>query len=176
MTMTPSRIRPASRHAGWVLVAVATAALALYAGPQILALARTSRLHGPDLALFAAQPVVIQLHILAALGMVALGGVLFSLRKGDRLHRMMGWIWTVLMTITAGSSLFIVGINGDVWSFIHLLSGWTLVALPAAVYAARRHKVAIHRRAMTGLFVGGALVAGGFAFVPGRLMWRLLFG
>ncbi|ATQ44496.1 DUF2306 domain-containing protein [Caulobacter mirabilis] len=176
MAATPSRIRPASRLAGWALVAAAAIALALYAGPQIIALAKTSRLHAPDLALFAAQPWVIQVHILAALAMVALGGIILSLRKGDRLHRTAGWIWTILMMITAGSSLFIVGINGDVWSLIHLLSGWTLVSLPAAIYAARKHRIEIHRRAMTGLFVGGALIAGGFAFVPGRLMWRLLFG
>ena len=144
--------------------------------PEWLERVKAARFHAPDLALFAAQPLVIQLHILAALGMVALGGLILSLRKGVWRHRIAGWIWTVLMMITAGSSLFIVGINGDVWSFVHLLSGWTLVSLPAAVYAARKRRVEIHRRAMTGLFVGGALVAGGFSFVPGRLMWRLLFG
>ena len=45
-----------------------------------------------------------------------------------------------------------------------------------AVYAARRHRVASHRRTMTGLFVGGLLVAGGLTFLPGRLMWRVVFG
>jgi uncharacterized membrane protein len=29
---------------------------------------------------------------------------------------------------------------------------------------------------MTGLFVGGLLIAGVFAFLPGRLMWRVVFG
>jgi uncharacterized membrane protein len=29
---------------------------------------------------------------------------------------------------------------------------------------------------MTGLFVGGLLIAGAFAFLPGRLMWQIVFG
>ena len=45
-----------------------------------------------------------------------------------------------------------------------------------AVYAARRHRVAAHRRAMTGMFVGGLIVAGAFTFLPGRLMWAIFFG
>ena len=44
-----------------------------------------------------------------------------------------------------------------------------------AVYAIKRRKVAMHRRAMTGLFVGGLLIAGAFAFLPGRLLWNVFF-
>ena len=29
---------------------------------------------------------------------------------------------------------------------------------------------------MAGLFLGGLIVAGLLAFIPGRLMWRLFFG
>lgn len=29
---------------------------------------------------------------------------------------------------------------------------------------------------MTGLFVGGLLIAGLFTFAPGRLMWQVVFG
>jgi len=167
---------PGSRHAGWLLVAVAAAATALLFGPQIVRIASQGRLHGPDLALFAAQPTVIQVHILAALGTVALGLLIFAMRKGRALHRTAGWVWVTLMMATAGSSLFMVGLNGDVWSLIHLLSGWVLATLPLAVWAARKHRVQIHSKAMIGIFVGGSTVAGGFAFLPGRLMWTLFFG
>jgi uncharacterized membrane protein len=115
----------------------AAVAIAALFGPQIITIAGKGRLHGPDLALFAAQPMILQLHILAALGTVAVGGLIFSLRKGQAFHRTAGWTWVVLMATTAFSSLFIVGLNGDVWSLIHLLSGWVLVTLPLAVYAAR---------------------------------------
>lgn len=173
---SPSHILPRSRAAGWWLVAAAALATAVMFGPRIVAIAAHARPHGPDLALFAAQPMVIQLHILAAIGMVALGGLLISLRKGRAFHRTAGWICVALMALTAGSSLFIVGLNGDSWSLVHLLSGWTLVTLPVGVWAARKHRVQLHGRTMRGLFIGGALVAGSFAFLPGRLMWSLFFG
>lgn len=168
MTAQPSRILPSSRNAGRVLVAAAAVATTALLGPKIITTV--------DFALFAIQPLVLQLHILAALGTVALGGLIFSMRKGRAFHRTAGWIWVVLMATTAVSSLFIVGINGDFWSLIHLLSGWVLVVLPLGVWAARKHRVDVHRRTMTGIFVGGSLVAGAFTFLPGRLMWRLVFG
>lgn len=131
--------------------------------------------HWPDMGLLAAQPLVLKVHVLAAVAAFLLGCAMFMTRKGARLHRIAGWAWVVLMLTVAGSSLFLTGLNGNVYSLIHLLSGWVLVATPAAVYAARRHKARIHARAMTGLFLGGMIVAGAFTFLPGRLMWNLLF-
>jgi len=168
MSAQPSRTLPSSRNAGRVLIAAAAVATTALLGPQVLSTV--------DVALFAAQPLVVQLHILAALGTVALGGLIFSMRKGRTFHRTAGWIWVVLMATTAVSSLFIVGLNGDFWSVIHLLSGWVLIILPIGVWAARKHRVDVHRKTMTGIFVGGSLVAGAFTFLPGRLMWQLVFG
>nr|WP_240633944.1 DUF2306 domain-containing protein [Caulobacter flavus] len=132
--------------------------------------------HMPNLSLLAAAPVKIQLHVAAALTALAIGTVLMVGVKGTRLHRTLGWTWVVAMATTAISSLFIREMNHGAMSWIHLLSGWTIVALPMAVYAARRHKVHMHRRFMTGLFVGGLLIAGAFTFLPGRLLWRVFFG
>ena len=132
--------------------------------------------HAPDWRLLMAAPPVIQLHVAAAMTALAIGTVLLIGVKGTRLHRTLGWAWVVAMGTTAISSLFIRAINPGGFSLIHLLSGWTIVALPMAVYAARRHRVAIHRRAMTGMFVGGLIVAGLFTFLPGRLMWAVFFG
>lgn len=80
------------------------------------------------------------------------------------------------MGSTAVSSLFIREINHGAFSFIHLLSGWTIIGLPGAVYAIKRGKVSAHRKAMTGMFVGGLLVAGVFTFLPGRLLWTVFLG
>lgn len=132
--------------------------------------------HAPDLSLIAAAPTVIQVHLTAALTALAIGIVLMMRVKGTTLHKVLGWTWVAAMGITAVSSLFIRGMNNGHFSFIHLLSGWTIVALPGAVYAIRRGKVAAHRRAMTGMFVGGLLLAGLFTFIPGRLMWSVFLG
>lgn len=156
------------RRAG---VAGVLAATALAAVP---ALAARHGAHLPDLSLIAAAPLKIQIHLTAALTALGIGAALMLGVKGDKLHRTLGWTWVAAMATAAISSLFIR--TSGSYSWIHLLTGWTIIALPMAVYAARRHKVTLHRRAMTGLFVGGLIVAGGFAFLPGRLLWRVVFG
>jgi uncharacterized membrane protein len=96
--------------------------------------------------------------------------------KGRGLHKALGWSWVIAMGITAVSSLFITGLNGDFYSLVHLLSGWTIIGLPMAIYAIRNRKVETHRRAMTGMFVGGLIIAGALTFIPGRLMFETFFG
>jgi uncharacterized membrane protein len=133
-------------------------------------------LHSPRLDLLAAQPLKVQVHVGAALLAFCLGLVLFAAPKGTLPHRTLGWIWVTFMVAVAGSSLFMTGLNGDRYSWIHLLSGYTLITLPLAVFAARRHRVLVHQRAMTAMYLGGMVIAGAFTFVPGRLMWRVVMG
>lgn len=135
--------------------------------------------HAPDWRLLLTSPPAIQIHVAAALTALAIGIVLLIGVKGNRLHRTLGWTWVLAMATTAVSSFFIHRLNPGGpggFSLIHLLSGWTVIALPMAVQAARRHRIADHRRAMTGMFVGGLIVAGAFTFLPGRLMWAIFFG
>jgi uncharacterized membrane protein len=108
------------------------------------------------LAPLLAAPAVIQLHAFAALVAFALVAVQLAAPKGTIPHRLFGWLWASLMLAVVLSSFFIHTIRlWGRWSPIHLLSLFTLVMLPLAVLRARRHQVERHRRAMTGLFVGG---------------------
>lgn len=134
------------------------------------------RADGLDIALLAAQPAAVQIHIAAAVAALAIGGFVLARPKGGALHKTTGWTWVIAMAATALSSLFITGLNGDAYSLIHLLSGWTLVALPMGVYAIRRKNLRAHRAAMTGMFFGGLILAGALTFLPGRLLWRVFFG
>jgi len=134
------------------------------------------RLHAPRLSLLAAAAPAVQLHVAAALAAFVIGAVLLVGPKGTLPHRTLGWTWAGAMVVTAVSSFFIRQVNPGSFSFIHLISGWTMVALPGALYAARRHRVAVHRSSMLGMYFGGMVLAGAFTFVPGRLMWRLFFG
>jgi len=153
----------------WLLAAVtAGAGLALAAVSTVA--------HAPDWALLARQPWVIQLHIAAALVALLLGTVQLVGIKGTGVHRLIGWTWVVAMVTVAISSLFIRQINPGSFSLIHLLSGWTLIALPMALFAIRRGRVARHASGMTWTFVGGLIVAGAFTFQPGRLLWEVFFG
>jgi uncharacterized membrane protein len=119
-----------------------------------------------------AAPAVIRWHAFAALGAVQLAAP-----KGTIPHRLFGWIWSILMLTVVASSFFIHTIRlWEPWSPIYLLSPFTLLMLPLAVLRARRHEVAKHRRAMTGLFVGALEIAGAFTLPPGRIIHAVVFG
>ncbi|UFW83165.1 DUF2306 domain-containing protein [Bradyrhizobium barranii] len=116
----------------------------------------------------------IPLHAFAAMAAFVLGLVQFAAPKGTLPHRTIGWIWVALM---AASSFWIhqIRLVGP-FSPIHLLSIFTLVMLPLAVWRAHTHRVADHRRIMIMTFVGALVIAGLFTLVPGRIMHRVIFG
>ncbi|MGJ4947169.1 DUF2306 domain-containing protein [Bradyrhizobium sp. HKCCYLS20291] len=119
----------------------------------------------------------IVLHAFAAMTAFALGVVQFAAPKGTLPHRTVGWIWVALMAAVAVSSFWIHTIRMvGPFSLIHLLSIYTLVMLPLAVWAARRHRVGDHRRAMIMLFSGALVIAGLFTLLPGRVMHKVVFG
>ena len=135
--------------------------------------------HWPNLALVQAQPLAIQIHILAALAAVFLTGFQLLGKKGALAHRIFGWIWLGLMSAVALSSIFIHTINPKGpggFSLIHILTVITLITVPQILYFAKKHNVEGHKRAASGLVIGGLLIAGLFTFMPGRLMWNLFFG
>ena len=134
------------------------------------------RLHGPDLELLGRTSPVILVHLAFGVLALAVGGILLAGRKGARMHRILGWGWVLAVGIVAVTSLFIQTVNPGRFSFIHILSGYVIIALPLAVAAARRHDVERHRRYMTGLFYGGFAVNFLFVLLPGRFVWNLFLG
>jgi len=164
---------------GWISFGIASALILAALWPFLPAMATRATqisLHAPRWALWGELPGMVQLHILAALAALVIGTVILLRPKGRGLHKALGWSWVIAMGTTAVSSLFITGLNGNSYSFVHLLSGWTIIGLPMAVYAIKSRKVEIHRRAMTGMFVGGLIVAGALTFIPGRFMFEFFFG
>ena len=119
----------------------------------------------------------IPLHAFAAMAAFVLGLVQFSAPNGTLPHRTIGWIWVGLMAVVAASSFWIhqIRLVGP-FSPIHLLSIFTLVMLPLAVWRAHTHRVADHRRIMIMTFVGALVIAGLFTLMPGRIMHRVIFG
>ena len=122
-------------------------------------------------------PPAIPLHAFAAMAAFVLGLVQFAAAKGTLPHRTLGWIWVALMAAVAASSFWIHQIRMvGPFSPIHLLSIFTLIMLPLAVWRAHIHRVADHRRIMIMLFTGALVLAGLFTLVPGRIMHRVFFG
>lgn len=121
--------------------------------------------------------LAIQLHAFAALGAFALGLVQLAAPKGTLPHRTISYVWVALMAVVCVTSFWIQDLRvWGPWSPIHLLSIFTLAALPFAVLHARRHRIDKHRNAMIAMFAGALLIAGLFTFLPGRIMHAVAFG
>ena len=119
----------------------------------------------------------IQIHAFAAMAAFLLGLIQLAAPKGTLPHRTLGWIWVTLMLVVSTTAFFIHQIRlWGPWSPIHLLAIFTLIMLPIAVIAARRHAITQHRRGMTGIFVGALIIAGLFTLLPGRIMHAVVFG
>lgn len=122
-------------------------------------------------------PSPIPWHAFAAFAALAIGGVQLALPKGTTRHRVLGYAWVALMLIIAVSSFWIQQIRliGP-FSPIHLLSILVLVTVPLAVWHARNHRVAKHRKVMISLYVFALVGAGVFTLLPGRIMHAVVFG
>lgn len=179
VSQTPAR-RPLSFGARLAIgMGVAAAIVAAALGPflrPMVEVALAARPHAPDLALFDHLSPAIKIHLLTALAALALGAVLMTVRKDRTFHRVAGWVWVCLVSVTAGATLFITSLNHGAWSLLHLFTGWVLLALPVAVIAAKRHQIQRHRKTMMGLFYGGFAINLLVAMMPGRTLWMMFLG
>ncbi len=123
---------------------------------------------------------VVVVHLFTILPAASLGAWLFLAKKGSPLHRKLGKIYMVLMGFTALWTLFLPAHVGPTlfghFGGLHALSLLTAWTVPTAWKAARNGQIRKHKSAMIQLYVGGILVAGGFAlFSEGRLLHTMLF-
>ena len=116
------------------------------------------------------------LHLGSIMIAVGLTPLMLLRRRGDRVHRRLGWLWASAMVMTAALSLFIRQINHGGFSIIHILSIWTLLQVPLIVWTARHHNIARHRRSVRAMVTGALLIAGFFTFPFNRLLGHWLMG
>ena len=118
-------------------------------------------------------------HLSIIIPAFLLGTILIVMRKGSPLHKALGRTYLVLMLITGIITLTMSAKVGPTFlghfGFIHLTSIYTLYLVPSAYFAARRGNITLHKLNMIGLYVGGILIAGTFAFMPGRMLNGFLF-
>ena len=113
-------------------------------------------------------------HVAAAVLALGVGALVFLRRKGTPVHRWTGRTWAALMLAVAITSFWITGADGR-YSWIHGLSVFVTAGVPFAVYLAASGKIAAHRRLMSGMYIGGLIVAGMFTLLPNRLLGRMLW-
>ena len=109
-------------------------------------------------------PFVIQIHAFGAMAAFALGVVQFVAPKGTLPHRALGFVWIILMTTIATSSIFIrpalfPGLPITQWfSFIHLFTILTYYGVAQGVFLLLR---------------GGFSIESSRKSISGHLYWRL---
>ena len=123
---------------------------------------------------------LVYLHLGTVFPAFLIGTFLLLNRKGTPAHKVLGKIYMSLMLVTAIVTLFMSARVGPTllghFGFIHLFSFLVFYLVPTAYLALRGGNIKKHRDSMIGLYVGGILIAGGFTFVPGRLLHSWLIG
>ena len=119
------------------------------------------------------------LHLATVVPAFAIGAFQLLKRKGTPSHKLLGKIYMLLMLATGFVTLAMPAQVGPRFlghfGFIHIFSFLALFNVPAAYMAARRGNIKLHRFNMISLYVGGILIAGAFAFSPGRMLHEWLF-
>ncbi|MEZ5023173.1 MAG: DUF2306 domain-containing protein [Chitinophagales bacterium] len=119
-------------------------------------------------------------HLATVLPAFLFGTIILFIKKGTSIHKQLGRIYMVLMTVTAFITIFMQAKVGpklfNHFGYIHLFTVLTLYSVPTALIAIRKGDVKTHKRKMVLLYIGGLLIAGGFTFFPGRYLHTLFFG
>lgn len=117
--------------------------------------------------------MTIWLHLIAAVLAAVLGAANLALAKGNLRHRVFGWGWMAAMLFLTLSSFGIRELRDGELSWLHGLTLWTLFCMGVAIVSIRTGRVRTHAAFMTGT-MSGLLIAGAFAFLPGRFIGHLL--
>jgi uncharacterized membrane protein len=129
------------------------------------------------LELIAREPFAIQLHLATIVPAFFLGtSLIFFSKKGSPKHRVLGFTYLLLMTVTAIAAIFVQSLRPGHFTWVHLFVPITLWGVVAAIWRIRVGDVKGHKQAMLGTYFGGLIIAGAFTFAPGRLMHSLFFG
>jgi uncharacterized membrane protein len=162
----PSRPRDAGFYQRRIALALAA----------LIVLAAAALMQKPRFGLILSESPVVQGHLYFALGAFALGAVQLAARKGGLAHRIIGWVWVMMIGAAVVASGFVMKDNPGSWSWIHtttLVHGTTLAL---AVYFAVQRNIRWHARMMTFTYVSGLIGGTLIAFIPDRLMWQMFFG
>ena len=120
------------------------------------------------------------LHLGTVVPAFVIGAFQLLRRKGTPAHKLLGKLYMLLMVATGFITLAMPAQVGPQFlhhfGFIHIFSLLALINVPAAYFAARHGNIRLHRANMISLYVGGILIAGTLAFLPGRMLHKLLFG
>lgn len=121
------------------------------------------------------NPLVIIHAVMASYALIFGAVNLIRIKKGDRPHRILGYLWVISMYFVCISSFWIRSLSPGNFSWIHGLSLFTIVTVSVGLYCAIRGRIFDHKMFMLGSYFGivGALI--GALAAPNRLIPQLAF-
>ena len=128
------------------------------------------------LSVFFEIPTAVQIHMVCAASSLAIGLFMLLSTKGSKHHKVIGWVWVMLMIGTATSAAFIHQLR-MIWVFspIHAFVPLTLFGLYEGVRHARAGRLAAHRSSMQSMYWGALCIPFSFALMPSRVL-PIMFG
>jgi uncharacterized membrane protein len=115
------------------------------------------------------------LHLATVVPAFVIGAFQLLRRKGTPRHKLLGKIYMLLMLATGFITLAMPAEVGPRFlNHFGFITAFSRLAFYCYI-AARRGNIKAHA-AMISLYVGGILIAGAFAFSPGRMLHEWLFG
>ena len=165
-----------------VFVAISVAILIGVAVAALLSIALADVPAAPGMATWQPSGLYLTLAYVhfATIAPCFLIGIWVLLRpKGTPVHKALGRIYVVLISFSSiVAAAMPAGLGPRLWNhfgFIHLFCVLVFVSVPLAIWAIKHGKVRMHANTMLGMFLGGILIAGTFALMPGRLLHTWLF-
>jgi uncharacterized membrane protein len=120
------------------------------------------------------------MHLATVVPAFLLGTYILLNPKGTPLHRTLGKTFMLLMLITVVLVLFMPARKPPMllnhFGLNHIFVIPVAYFVPRAYFAARRGDIKKHMASVLGVYFGAVLLAGAFAFAPGRLLHTWLFG
>ncbi|MEO7563846.1 MAG: DUF2306 domain-containing protein [Sphingomicrobium sp.] len=159
---------PPSLRMGMIVASSALFALCVYA------FARWAMGYAPPTPWV--HDVALTAHLTTVIPAIPLGAYLFLTKKGGTRHKLLGKVWLALMMTTGIATVFIRNVNHGQFSWLHIFTLVTFIAVPRALIAIRAGKIDQHKRQLRNFFLGALIIAGLTAFAPGRTMWQWAFG
>ncbi|AKS46723.1 Uncharacterized membrane protein [Octadecabacter temperatus] len=121
-------------------------------------------------------PLPIQIHAASAMFAIVLGPFPLYRKRGDMVHKVVGYLWVVAMVGATLSSFFIYSfaIIGP-FSPLHGLAILALWSLWRGISFARAKNIPAHRATFRSLYWTGLMIAGLANFLPDRRINEAVF-
>jgi uncharacterized membrane protein len=128
-----------------------------------------------DLTSLFQAPLPVKIHVATVVPAALIGAVQLARPKGTTSHRALGYVFMVLMIVTAIAAFFVRSINGG-FTPIHLFIPLTFFGVAGGLWRIRSGDVRGHRTSMISLYLGAIGIAGLLTLLPGRIMHTIFFG